>query len=264
MSEQKFWLFPTDSEGLRISDPPNILNRTKILARILMWTEIGFWGAQNFWSPCFSDVWGVSLKTERNRLFPPILRGSEFLIPPTFWKQKKIGYFKSDSEGLRISDPPKFWTEILAPPTLSDRFWGAQNFWSPQHFKQNKIGYFLRFWGAQNFWYPQHFKTERNRPLRIGENSTDSEGLRISDPPNILNRTKLAIFSDSGGSEFLMPLRIGLKPPNRFYFHRCLRGSEILIPPDILKLEIGYFHRFWGAQNFWSPRHRWKQNKIGF
>ena len=48
---------------------------------------------------------------------------------------------------------------------------------------------------------------------------SNSEGLRISDPPNILNRTKWAISTDSEG----------------------LRISD---PQDLKQNKIGYFLRF--------------------
>ena len=94
--------------------------------------------------------------------------GAQNFWSPQHLKQNKIGYFL--------------------------RFWGAQNFWSPQHLKLNEIGYFHRFWGAQNFWSPQHF--EQKKKLVI---FSDSEGLRISDPPNTKNWTKSAISTDSEG-----------------------------------------------------------------
>ena len=83
----------------------------------------------------------------------------------------------TDSEGLRISDPPQHLKENKMGYFL--RFWGAQNFWSPQHLKLTEISYFHRFWGAQNFWSPQHLKQNK-----IGYFS-DSEGLRFSDLPTL-------------------------------------------------------------------------------
>ena len=48
---------------------------------------------------------------------------------------------------------------------------------------------------GSEFLIPQHFKQ-------------NEIGLRISDPPNILNRTKLAIFTDSEGLRISDPLNL--------------------------------------------------------
>ena len=60
-----------------------------------------------------------TLKTERNRLFSPILRGSEFLIPPTL-KTERNQVFPAILRGSEFLIPPTFKTERnrLFPPIL--------------------------------------------------------------------------------------------------------------------------------------------------
>ena len=130
-----------------------------------------------------------------------------------------------------------------------DRFWGAQNFWSPQHLKQNKIGYFLRFWGAQNFWSPQHLNLNEIGYFHRfwgAQNFWSPQHLKLNEigyfhrfwgaqnfwsPQHFKQKKKLVIFSDSEG----------------------LRISD---PPNILtRTKLVIFSDSEGAQNFWSPQH---------